>query len=176
YSRRRAIAPACGASFPPASAPSCVSSTTAPAAGTSCGSADVLTATASDSAADRGRRGPTAASRAGRSAGRARRPGRRMPRRLPRREQQLEGEDEVEHVEVADDAGGRLEDLADEDGAVDGGAQRCERVDRLRLVHVVKTAQLRRLAVQREREGVGRRLVPEPLVLEEAVDRVETEA
>ena len=48
--------------------------------------------------------------------------------------------------------------------------------DRLRLMNVVKTAQLRRLAVQREREGVGRRLVPEPLVLEEAVDRVETEA
>src|SRR5579884_4426642 len=48
--------------------------------------------------------------------------------------------------------------------------------DRLRLMHVVKTAQLRRLAVQWEREGVGRRLVPEPLVLEEAVDRVETEA
>jgi len=97
---------------------------------------------------------------------------------VPGREEELESEDEIEHLEVARVLADRTEDLADQQRVVAGGlADRPQCVHDFGPVRGVEVLEPRRVLAQRQRERLRRgRVVAKLLVLDETVDRVEAEA
>ena len=97
--------------------------------------------------------------------------------RAPGRVQELEGEGEVEVLEVARQHRARQIDLADQQRLARRLAQGAEREPDLRVVAGVDRVERRLLGVERQRRlGGGGRVVAELGVLHDPLDRVDAEA
>src|SRR4051794_9673488 len=93
-----------------------------------------------------------------------------QPLGIPGGEEELEGEDEVEHLEPGLVLADRPVELAHEQRVARGLAQRPQRLDRLGPVARVTHLQLRGPRIQRQRKRLARgRVVPQLLVLHQSV-------